>query len=196
MEYRYQNLILRDYQVSDIDDDIYWNSGHHPWMDWDAPWEDCKDVSDRERFRAEALAFIAAEKSTPRWQLQIEAEGVRIGFVSAYRIGEDFGDVSAEEAGTKKWFRAVGIDILNDRYWGRGYGSAALAAWLQYHLENGVTELYLQTWSGNERMIHVAEKLGFSECSRIVGLRQWQGKRWDALTFRLDAAAFRAAIRD
>ena len=58
----------RDYQESDIDDDIDWNSGHHPWMDWDAPWEDPMDVSDKEKFRAERLAFIAAEKSSPRWR--------------------------------------------------------------------------------------------------------------------------------
>ena len=106
MEYRYQNLILRDYQVSDIDDDIYWNSGHHPWMDWDAPWEDCKDVSDRERFRAEALAFIAAEKSVPRWQLQIEAEGVRIGLKSA----------SASRSGAKYFTSSSRIGHFIKRY--------------------------------------------------------------------------------
>ncbi len=194
VSFRYKQLILRDYQEPDIDDDIYWNSGHHPWMDWDAPWEGCMDVSDKEKYRAERLGFITAEKSSPRWSLQIETEGVRIGFVSSYRIGEDYGDVSREEAKTKKWFRAVGIDILNDHYWGRGYGTMALEAWLLYLLEHGERELYLQTWSGNGRMIHVAEKLGFTECDRRVGIREWQGRRYDALSFRLDAEAFRAVL--
>ena len=192
--FRYKQLILRDYQESDIDDDVYWNTGHRPWMDWDAPWEPCMDVSDKEKFRAESLALIAAEKSSPRWSLQIEAEGVRIGFVSSYRIGEDYGDVSREEAKTKKWFRAVGINILNDRYWGRGYGTMALEAWPLYLLEHGERELYLQTWSGNGRMIHVAEKLGFTEYDRRVGIREWQGRQYDALSFRLDAEAVRAVL--
>lgn len=189
VRYPFRGLILRDYQESDIDDDIYWSTGHHPWMDWDAPWEPVEMV-DPEAFRAESMAHIAAKKSTPRWRLQIEAEGARIGFVSSYRIGEDFGDVSAEEAKTKKWFRAVGIDILDDRFWGKGYGTTALEAWLHYLIDNGLTELYLQTWSGNTRMVHVAEKLGFAECSRRVGLREWQGRRYDALTFRLDLETF------
>ena len=192
--FRYKQLILRDYQESDIDDDIDWNSGHHPWMDWDAPWEGPMDVSDKEKFRAERLAFIAAEKSSPRWSLQIEAEGVRIGKVNAYRIGEDYENVSREEAKTKKWFRAVGIAILNDRYWGKGYGTMALEGWLLYLLEHGEKELYLQTWSGIERMIHVAEKLGFTECERSVGYHEWQGKKYDALTFCLDAEAFHAIL--
>lgn len=187
--YPYRGLILRDYQESDIEDDLYWLSGHHPWMDWDAPWEPV-ELPEPELFRMERLAFLAAKKSVPRWRLQIEAEGVRIGFVSSYRIGEDYGDVSDEEANTKRWHRAVGIAILNDGYWGKGFGTRALAGWLRYLLEHGETELYLQTWSGNQRMIHVAEKLGFVLCDRRIGLRAWQGRRYDALSFRLDQEAF------
>ena len=187
--YPYRGLILRDYQESDIDDAIYWNTGHHPWMDWDAPWE-TSEAFDPAQYRAERMAFLAAEKTEPRWSLQIEADGKRIGFVGSYRIGEDYGDVSEEDAKIGTWYRAVGIDIQNDEYWGRGLGTIALEAWLRYLLEHGLTELFLQTWSGNERMIHVAEKLGFRECGRRVGVRQWQGRRWDALTFRLDREVF------
>ena len=190
--YPYRGLVLRDYRESDIEDDIYWSTGHRPWMDWDAPWEPVE--MEPEAFRAKMLAFLAVEKSVPRWRLQIEVDGVHIGSVSSYRIGEDYGDVSAEEADTKKWYRAVGIDIQNDAFWGKGWGSIALAGWLQYLTEHGISELYLQTWSGNERMIHVAEKLGFRECDRRVGIRSWQGKHWDALTFRLDREAFARAV--
>lgn len=195
--YPYRGLVLRDFQVSDIDSMLYWHTGHHAWMDWDAPWENTDQASiDAEKYREESLQYIAAEKSVPRWSLQIELDGAHIGFVGSYRIGEDYGDVSDEEAKTKPWHRALGICILNDRYWGRGYGSLALEGWLRYLLERGETELYLQTWSGNGRMVRVAEKLGFRECSRRVGIRQWQGKCYDALTFRLDLAAFRAATEN
>lgn len=189
MEYRYQDLILRDFKESDIDSMLHWFTGHHPWMDWDAPWEPVQAV-DAAQYRAESMKRIAAEKSVPRWSLQIELDGAHIGYVSSYRIGEDFDDVSDEEAKTKPWYRAVGLDILNDACWGKGYGTMALEGWLHYLLENGVSELYLQTWSGNTRMIHVAEKLGFAECSRRVNLREWQGRRYDALSFRLDVPTF------
>ena len=189
MEYRYKDLILRDFRETDIDSMLYWCAGYHPWMDWDAPWEPVQQV-DEEQYRAQSMEFIAAEKTVPRWSLQIEVDGVHIGYVGSYRIGEDYDDVSDEAAASVKWYRAVGMAILNDAYWGKGLGTMALEGWLRYLLENGVEELFLQTWSGNGRMIHVAEKLGFHECSRRVGIREWQGRRYDALTFRLDVPAF------
>lgn len=192
--FRYKQLILRDYQESDIESMLFWCTGYHPWMDWDAPWEERPEPIDEEKYREWALRHIAAEKSDPRWSLQIEVDGVHIGYVGSYRIGEDYENVSDEEAETKVWHRAVGMAILNDAYWNQGYGTMALEGWLLYLLEHGEKELYLQTWSGNGRMIHVAEKLGFAECERCVGYHEWQGRRYDALTFRLDAEAFRAVL--
>ena len=107
----------------------------------------------------------------------VDLQGVDMPSVKEY--------LSDEEAATKPWHRALGIDILNDRYWGKGYGRTALEGWIRYLRERGLRELYLQTWSGNERMIHVAKKLGFRECARRVGVRVWQGQNYDALTFRL-----------
>lgn len=194
VSFRYKQLILRDYQESDIESMLFWCTGHHPWMDWDAPWEEQPETVDEAKYRDWALRHIAAEKSDPRWSLQIEVAGVHIGYVGSYRIGEDCEDVSDEEANTKRWHRAVGMDILNDAYWNKGYGTMALEGWLMYLLEHGCKELYLQTWSGNKRMIHVAEKLGFAECNRRVGIREWKGKQYDALTFRLNTDVFHAAV--
>ncbi len=189
VSYPFKNVILRDFRASDIDDEIFWFTGQHPWMDWDAPWEPVETPT-----RAELEAYLTAPKPTPRRRLEIEAEGVHIGFVSAYRIGADYDEPTDQElaAGTAR--TAVGIDILNDGFWGRGYGAAALAAWLRYRLDHGADDLYLQTWSGNTRMIRVAQKLGFVQCDCRPRLRLWQDKRWDALSFRLDREAFFAAI--
>lgn len=183
-----KNLILRDFRASDIDDEIFWFTGRHPWMEWDAPWEPVQPPT-----RAEMEEYLSAKKPTPRSRLEIETEGVHIGFVSAYSIGADYDDPTPEERAAGKMRTAIGLDILDDRWWGRGCGTAALEAWIRYLMAHGRTELYLQTWSGNRRMIHVAQKLGFRECDCRRSLRLWQGKRWDALSFRLDPEAFRAA---
>ena len=53
-----------------------------------------------------------------------------------------------------------------------------------YFINEGFTELYTQTWSGNERMIGLAEKLGFTECCRKPKLRTVRGQQYDGLTFR------------
>ena len=49
----------------------------------------------------------------------------------------------------------------------------------------GFDELYTQTWSGNERMIRLAEKLGFTECCRKPEIRTVRGQRYDGLTFQI-----------
>ena len=56
---------------------------------------------------------------------------------------------------------------------------------MNYYFENGVNELYIQTWSGNVRMIRCAEKLGFAECDRDVGTREVDGQKYDGLTFKI-----------
>ena len=69
---------------------------------------------------------------------------------------------------------------------GKGVGTNALRAFMNYYFENGVDELYTQTWSGNIRMLRCAEKLGFLECNRNIGTREVDGQKYDGLTFRLE----------
>lgn len=57
---------------------------------------------------------------------------------------------------------------------------------MNYYFENGMDELYTQTWSGNVRMIRCAEKLGFVECNRNIGTREVDRQKYDGLTFRLE----------
>ena len=83
-------------------------------------------------------------------------------------------------------YRAIGICICELDVWGHGIGTNALRAFMNYYFENGVPELYTQTWSGNTRMIRCGTKLGFKECNRYVGKREVEGKIYDALTFRLE----------
>ncbi len=66
-----------------------------------------------------------------------------------------------------------------------------MAAYIRYFLDNGQSELYLQTWSGNFRMLRCAEKLGFMECNKIAGLRIVRGEKYDGLTYRLNVKKFK-----
>ncbi len=61
VSFRCGDLILRDFQESAIDSMLCWHTGHHPWMDWDAPWEEQPETIDAEKYRAWALANIAAK---------------------------------------------------------------------------------------------------------------------------------------
>ena len=190
------NIILRDMRESDIDDDIRWYTEETDWAQWDAPWEMEADLAnfDPAAYRRRAHGWLAKPGLGHRTSLEIETEeGVHIGHVAAYCLDEDFNLrklSTGEDPRAARW--AVGIDICESAYWSGGWGTRALTAWVRYYLEAGYTDLYTQTWSGNTRMIALAEKLGFRECRRKAGIRQVRGGSYDGLTFRLDREAFAA----
>ena len=79
---------------------------------------------------------------------------------------------------------AFGIDIPHVPCGGKGYGYEAFRAAIVYLTEHGLKDIYTQTWSGNERMIALAKKLGFVEFKRKSGIRIVNGNNYDAITYR------------
>lgn len=192
MEIKYQNIILRDARESDIADDIRWNTVETEWALWDAPWEMEEELANfnPEAYRQTELERLQRKKNEPRWSFELDtADGVHIGSVNAYLIDENWDWVQQSVPG-QKVYRTLGIEINDCQYWSCGLGTQALAAFIRYYLEHGICDLCLQTWSGNVRMIRCAEKLGFVECNREVGLRLVRGGAYDGLTFRLDLSRF------
>lgn len=193
----FQNIILRDFHESDIEKRIYWETEETEWQLWDAPWE--TDVTAEEKEAAlcdyvdtmhtwaERSRHAAEEEKRYAFQIAInDSEQTYIGWVSSYDIDDDYN--YTEEEG----HLAIGIDIPERSARGKGYACQALCAFIDYLFEHGETELYTQTWSGNERMIHIALKIGFEECCRKAGIRFVRGKTYDALTFRLNREKYRS----
>lgn len=194
MEIKYQDIILRDMRESDIEDEIRWNTLDTAWALWDAPWEMEEELAnfDPAACREQMLRRLHSHQEGFRWHFEVDTlDGCHIGSVNAYCIDEHYDWVrSTEGREGETFYNTLGLDISDSRYWGRGLGTQALTAFIQYQLDNGYRNICLQTWSGNERMIHVAEKLGFAECNREVGFRHVRGGTYDGLTFRLDVEAF------
>jgi RimJ/RimL family protein N-acetyltransferase len=73
----------------------------------------------------------------------------------------------------------------------RGYGKNALILWLVYLFDrHGMDTLYTQTWEGNYPMIALAKIIGFVECERHVGFKEWKGKTYDTFTFSISKTEF------
>lgn len=187
MRIKYKNIILRDMIESDIEDYVRWFTVELEWENWDAPWE--KEPSNEETERKSWCEYYESVKDIPddvrRWKLEIEWNGRHIGWVSSYPIDENYEWIGEIKDG-QTVCRTVGIDICASEVWGNGVGTNALRAFMNYYFDNGMDELYTQTWSGNVRMIRCAEKLGFVECNRNVGSREVDGQKYDGLTFRLE----------
>ena len=192
MKIEYKDIILRDMEEADIEDDIRWYTVETDWSNWDAPWEPLPDISDTDSYRKKELLKLAEPKDKIRWGFEIEtAEGNHIGTVSSYMINENFEWISVKDIKPgDKACRTVGISICESSFCEKGFGTKALAAFINYYLENGEDEIYCQTWSGNIRMIKCAEKLGFEVCKRKTDYREVNGKKYDGLTFRLNKEKF------
>ncbi len=86
---------------------------------------------------------------------------------------------------------SIGIDFHDRSARGKGYAYEVLCAFIAYMKEQGESDIYTQTWCGNVRMIHIAEKIGFVECWRKIDFRTVRGKKYDGLTFKLHDEKYR-----
>ena len=183
MKIEFDNIILRDMIESDIDDYVRWFTVEREWEDWDAPWE--KEETCEETERKKWTEYYESLKDRPenitRWKFEIEYNKRHIGWVSSYLIDENYEWVSSKDNNIKT-YRAIGICICEKDVWGNGVGTKALQAFIQYLIEHDYDELYIQTWSGNKRMLRCAEKLGFVVCNKDDDKREVNGERYDGLT--------------
>ncbi|HHX19987.1 MAG TPA: GNAT family N-acetyltransferase [Clostridiaceae bacterium] len=192
MRIEYMDIVLRDYKREDIEDDIRWMTVETAWSDWDAPWETKRDIRtfDQDEFTKKALKRLSARKNDHdfRWAFEIDTkDGVHIGGVNCYLNDKEFNWKSRSEGGC---LHTLGIEICESSYWYKGLGTQAFAAFIQYYLSRGIDDLYTETWSGNDPMIAVAEKLGFEVCRVDENYRKVNGKLYDGLIFKLNVEKF------
>ena len=192
-----EKVILRDFIESDIQTRVRWETEETEWQAWDAPWEFAAlsgkereaalaEYIEKMRGWAEKFSKMPEEEKRTGFQIVEKISGEYIGWCNSYRIDEDC-NISKEGGRC-----AVGIDLPSMRARGKGYAFSALRLSIRYLLGCGETEIYTQTWSGNVRMIGLAEKLGFEEYRRKRDYRTVSGKKYDGLTFRLNLEKFRA----
>ena len=186
MKIEFDDIILRDMIETDIEDYVRWFTVEREWENWDAPWE--KEDTYEETERKRWTEYYESVKDRPddafRWKFEIEWNGRHIGWVNSYCIDENYEWVGKTKD-CQTVYRAIGIDICESDLCGIGIGTKTLCAFINYYFENGVNELYIQTWSGNVRMLRCAERLGFVECDRNVGTREVDRQKYDGLTLKI-----------
>lgn len=190
-----KDITLRDLIPSDIKKRIYWETTETEWQLWDGPWlYEKMDPATKEKELQNYITLLqrrieqSAELTKgPKRQFQIATnspDSQYIGWVSGYKIDNKYNIT------THAGHYAVGITIPDQSARGKGYAYQALSLYINYLLEYNETDLYLQTWSGNHRMIHIAEKLGFEEYCRKKNIRTVRGQKYDGLTFKLNLETF------
>ena len=187
MKITYDNITLRDYQLSDVEDEVLWTNLETAWFYADTPWMTMEEV-DPEELRADMIEIMESmPEDAIRWRFEIEVDGRHIGMVSSYYRDENFEytpwesiDQSKNAEGNNS-IRELGIEICEMAYWGKGIGTKALTALMDYYRSLGEYRFLLETWSGNKRMLGCARKLGFSEVKRRKDAYVVDGVEYDEL---------------
>ena len=186
-----KDLILRDICEEDLKKHYTWLTHDTEWWNWDASYWQYQNLSEEllaieipklmDSMRSFLQMVSQKKPDDVRYSFQIELKqtGEYIGWISCYCIDENF--VATDDDA----LYAFGIDIPEKKYRSKGLGFQAFSAVIEYYKAHGIDEVYTQTWSGNTPMIRLAQKIGFKLVDVKKDAREHNGKKFDALTFKI-----------
>lgn len=161
-----RELTIRPIQEQDLPRlwELIYKEEAPEWKKWDAPYFSHNTIS-YERFMEKAPNWIGLEDM---WVITVEE--IVCGIVSYYFEDEQL-----------NWLE-VGIVFHEGHNWNKGLGTRALNLWIPHLFQSfSVARIGLTTWSGNERMMRVAEKLGMQLEALIRKVRFHEGTYYDSI---------------
>ena len=180
-----KKIILRNWQLQDLERYAHWEMPGHKWQNFNGPYfprikaENVPSMIQELRGRIETNEWEPVPKQTP---IASKSENKLIGTVNWYWIGQE-----------TNWL-AIGIVVYDPAAWGQGIGYEALGLWCDYlwAVMPAIVRLDLRTWSGNGRMMRLAERLGFQEEARFRKARIVDGKYYDGMGYGILREEWRA----
>lgn len=186
-------VILRDMEEPDIDPWCNWLLPHQEWHRWDAPYYRKPSAADVEATRVRL--HRAAQAGRPIAESPADAAAPGLPEEPPRRLVIAASDDPARLLGLVTWYweseatnwPRMGIAVYDPEVRGRGLGTAALRLWTSLLFDHrgmkarDVVRLDYVTWSGNERMLAVGRRLGFSEEARFRRARVVEGEYYDSV---------------
>ncbi|MDM5330441.1 GNAT family protein [Neobacillus sp. CF12] len=165
-----QKIVLKEATQQELDKLYYWKyeEKEQAAKKWNGPYILEPRITKEEFLKSWANDYEITV-NTPKTLIILVGDKV-IGTVSSYWVDKN-----------TNWLE-TGIVIYDKKYWNGGYGTEAYKLWIDFLFKTtGLHRLGMSTWSGNVRMIKVAEKLGMKEEARIRQARMVDGKYFDAI---------------
>ncbi|OCA90084.1 GNAT family N-acetyltransferase [Pradoshia sp. D12] len=168
--YKNHELIIRPIREEDLYSlwELVYKEESPEWKKWDAPYFEHKSISYDDYLKKRDKII------NQDYYWGIEVDGKIIGTVSYYWEHEP-----------SKWLE-MGIGIYNPQYWNGGYGTRALKLWIDHLFKTmPLVRVGYTTWSGNQRMIKVGEKLGMQMEARLRKCRFYDNEYYDSIRMGL-----------
>ncbi len=171
-----KGIIIRDLEQKDLKDFLYWNHPSREFHKYNGPYYGCRSEEELKEYVAELELKLQNGESNVLGNKKIIANKDTdeiIGAVNWYWKSEE-----------TLWME-IGIIIFNENYWGKGIGYDALTLWTNEVFDKNpkLVRLGVTTWSGNERMMHLAEKLGFSKEAVYRKARIVNNEYYDSVSY-------------
>lgn len=164
--YSDNNLSIRPIKRSDLSRlwELIYSEEQPEWKKWDAPYYPHQAMS-FEDFLPKGNTMVNSDQI---WAIEIDHE-VK-GTISYYWEHEP-----------SKWLE-MGIVLHESTSWGKGIGTRAMNLWINHLFTTmPLVRVGYTTWSGNERMIRVGEKLGMKMEGRIRKVRLYNDQYFDSI---------------
>lgn len=165
--YRDKELAIRPIKEEDLPKlwELIYKENSPEWKKWDAPYFPHRSKTFEEFMKNIAPGWVGKENF---WVITFD--DTVCGIVSYYFEDEQ-----------SHWLE-MGIVIHKSGNWNKGIGTRAFKLWMD-HIFNSlpVVRVGITTWSGNERMIRVGEKLGMQMEARIRKVRFYEGNYYDSI---------------
>ena len=189
MKIQGRRIILRREDPRDSDDDnLFRWLNLEEWKYYDQPDQPFQPISREEfdkRFKKESEGS-SSSSSSKGWHIDT-VEGQHIGWVNYYNWDRE----------EKSAF--IGICIPEEENWGKGYGTEAVSLFLNFLFDSlGLNTIRTATWTGNKRMVHCAQKAGFTN-QKIMPhptSTSIRGEPLERIEFSLSSAEWCKANRD
>ncbi|MEM5003987.1 GNAT family protein [Priestia megaterium] len=161
------NLHMRALNEEDLKPywELVYRESNPEWKKWDAPYYEHKNLSYEDFLNEKKTSLIQTDN---RWGLFVNNQ--LIGIVSYYW-----------EHKPSNWLE-TGIVIYDSNYWNGGYGTIFFRNWIEHLFTTlPLVRVGFTTWSGNERMIRLGEKLGMKLEGRLRKCRLYNGVYYDSI---------------
>lgn len=175
-------VMLRTHVDTDRQHYLRWQT-QGEWRLLDTPWEQENEEKQTEE-RSKKPTSPKAE-SPPKKQASIKDDASpKKRAIIATLENQPLGWVNRYRSKNSEIIWYVGIDICEDDYLNRGYGTEALTLWVNHLFANSeYHKLCLDTWSFNPRMMSVAEKIGFTPEGSQRQMQFWAGAWLDLMHY-------------
>lgn len=149
-------LILRELELADLNDYLKWKHPSREFRKYNGPYY--KQETEKE---LEDMIEIYREKIKQGDQNILIDKKI----IANKDTDEVIGEVNWYWKSEETLWMELWIVIFNEHYWGQWIGYTAMKMWIDEKFQENpkLVRLGLSTWSGNMRMIRLAEKLWFQK---------------------------------